>query len=337
MLNELAKIPVIQGGMGVGVSLSGLAGAVALEGGIGVISAAQPGYNRDGFFENPLKANLEALAYHIKRAKEIALGGVIGVNIMCALNHYADYVKCCIENKADLIISGAGLPLKLPELVKNTAVKIAPIVSSVKAANILLSAWDKKYGATADMIVVEGPKAGGHLGFSSDQLELDFDNGVKDIIECVTGYENKYNRAIPTIFGGGVFDKNDALHYLNLGCAGVQIGTRFVATEECDAHENFKLAYVNANKEDIAIVKSPIGLPGRALNNEFIRNSKSNLIEKCYSCVKGCNPANIPYCITKALVNSVSGKINEGLVFCGENVYKIKGITTVKKIMNEFL
>jgi len=336
----IAKIPVIQGGMGVGISLSNLAGAVAGEGGVGVISAAQPGYNWEGFADNPLKTNLEALAYHIKRAKEIAKDGVIGVNIMCAINNYADYVKCCIENKADLIISGAGLPINLPELVKNSAIKIAPIVSSVKAANVLLGAWDKRYGKTADMVVVEGPKAGGHLGFSLDQLEEDenFDESLKDIIESISKFEDKFDRAIPTVFGGGVFDREDAEHYIDLGCAGVQIGTRFAVTEECDAHENFKLAYVNATKEDVSIVKSPVGMPGRALKNEFIKKvlSTVNPVEKCHTCIKGCNPATTPYCITKALINSASGKLKEGLIFCGENVHKVTGITTVKKIMSEF-
>jgi len=337
----VAKIPVVQGGMGVGISLSGLAGAVAREGGVGIISAAQVGYNFEGFAENPLKANLESLAYHIKKAKETALGGVVGVNIMCVLNHYAEYVKCCIENKADLIVSGAGLPTNLPELVKNSTMKIAPIVSSVKAADVLLKIWDKKYGKTADMIVVEGPKAGGHLGFSLEDLqsEMDFDENVKNIIKHISEYEDKYNREIPTVFAGGVYDREDAEHYLELGCAGVQIATRFVATEECDAHENFKLAYVGAEKDDVTIVKSPVGLPGRAFKNEFIRKVLSGNcgIGKCGACIKSCNPKTAPYCITKALINSASGKMSDGLVFCGESVSKIKEITTVKKIMSEFV
>jgi len=336
----IAKIPVIQGGMGVGISLSSLAGAVAGAGGVGIISAAQPGYNWEGFASNPLKTNLEALAHHIKKAKEIAKGGIIGVNIMCAASNYAEYVKCCIENKADLIVSGAGLPINLPELVKNSAIKIAPIVSSVKAANILLSAWDKRYGKTADMVVVEGPKAGGHLGFTAQQLEedADFDESLKDIIDNISKFEEKYDRRVPTVFGGGVFDREDAERYMNLGCSGVQLGTRFAVTEECDAHENFKLAYVNAGIEDVSIVKSPVGLPGRALNNEFIKKLVDNVRPsfECSNCINGCNPLTTPYCITKALINSAGGKLKEGLIFCGENVHKVKQITTVKKIMSEF-
>ncbi|MCL2577688.1 MAG: nitronate monooxygenase [Defluviitaleaceae bacterium] len=336
----IADIPIIQGGMGVGVSLSGLAGAVAKEGGIGVIAAAQIGFNLPGFVSNPFNANLEALSYHIKKAKEKALGGVVGVNIMCAVSHYADYVKCSIENKADLIISGAGLPLNLPELVKGSATKIAPIVSSVKAAAVLLKLWDKKYSTTADMIIVEGPKAGGHLGFTLEELEneVDFSENLKKIISEVSNYEEKYNKKIPTIFGGGIFDKHDIEYYLNLGLAGVQMATRFAATEECDAHENFKFAYVNAKQNDAVIVKSPIGLPGRALNNEFIRKVTTGgktLIEKCHSCIADCNPKNIPYCITNALINSVTGNVDQGLIFCGDTVHKINEITTVKKLMKE--
>ena len=325
--------------MGVGVSLSGLAGAVAAEGGVGVISAAQIGFNTHGFFSNPFKANMEALAFHIKKAKEKALGGIVGVNIMCAVTHYAEYVKCCVENKADLIISGAGLPINLPELVKGSAVKIAPIVSSVKAASVILKLWDKKYNATADLIVVEGPKAGGHLGFSPEELEsnFDFEEKIKNIFFEISHYEEKYNKKIPAIFGGGIHDKNDIEKYLQLGFSGAQIATRFVATEECDAHENFKLAYVAAKKTDAIIVKSPIGLPGRALNNEFIRKVSDGIkIEKCHGCIADCDKKTIPYCISAALINSATGKINDGLIFCGENVHKIKEISTVKKLMREF-
>jgi len=335
----LAPIPIIQGGMGVGISLSGLAGAVAAEGGVGVISAAQPGFNWPGFDSNPLKANLEALAYHIHTAKKNAKDGLIGVNIMCAVTNYADYVKCCIENGANLIISGAGLPTQLPALVRGTAVKIAPIVSSVKAAGILLKMWDKKLGETADMIVVEGPKAGGHLGFKLAELEtdMDYDTSVRGILEEVSHYEAKYDREIPTVFAGGVHDRADIDHYLGLGCAGVQMATRFVATEECDANESFKQAYIEAEKEDVTIVQSPVGMPGRALNNAFIKNLLQGrpIISKCHTCIAGCDPATTAYCITTALSNSAKGLINEGLVFCGANVDRVREMSTVKKIMRE--
>ena len=349
----ISQLPIVQGGMGVGISLSRLAGAVAYEGGVGVISAAQPGFNWDGFKNNPLKANLEALAYHIKAAKEKAKGGVVGVNIMCAITHYADYVKCAVENKADLIISGAGLPTQLPGLIKDTStisdttrstsdgstIKIAPIISSAKAASVILKMWDKKFGQTADMIVIEGPKAGGHLGFKAEDLdqETDYNSEIKEILQEVAKYEEQYDRQIPTVFAGGVHNRTDVDHYTNLGCAGVQVATRFVATEECDAAEGYKNAYINAQEEDVVIVKSPVGMPGRALNNEFIQGLKDSAkkITECRGCIIGCDHKKIPYCITSALINAALGKTHEGLVFCGACVYKIKEMSTVKKIINE--
>lgn len=339
----VAKVPIIQGGMGVGVSLSSLAGAVAREGAIGVISAAQPGYLEDDFSSNPLAANLRSLGNHIKKAKEISNNGIIGVNIMCASKNYEEYVKCAIDNGADLIISGAGLPTDLPKLVEGYNIKIAPIVSPPKSASVILKMWDRRYGRTADMVVIEGPKAGGHLGFSNESLEeyksKDYDKEVLEIIEIVKEYENKYNKKIPVVFAGGVFDRKDIDHYISLGCSGVQMATRFVATEECDADINFKMAYINSKKEDIVIVKSPVGLPGRAINNKFMKDKKliNEKITKCYKCLKKCNMADIPYCITGALVRAVKGDIDNSLVFCGENAYRLNKIITVKELIKELI
>ena len=339
----VAKVPIIQGGMGVGVSLSSLAGAVAREGAIGVISAAQPGYLEEDFSNNPLTANLRSLGNHIKKAKEISNNGIIGVNIMCASKNYEEYVKCAIDNGADLIISGAGLPTDLPKLVEGYNIKIAPIVSPPKSASIILKMWDRRYGRTADMVVIEGPKAGGHLGFSNESLEeyesKDYDKEVLEIIEIVKEYENKYNKKIPVVFAGGVFDRKDIDHYISLGCSGVQMATRFVATEECDADINFKMAYINSKKEDIVIVKSPVGLPGRAINNKFMKDKKliNEKITKCYKCLKKCNMADIPYCITGALVRAVKGDIDNSLVFCGENAYRLNKIITVKELIKELI
>lgn len=339
----VAKVPIIQGGMGVGVSLSSLAGAVAREGAIGVISAAQPGYLEEDFSNNPLTANLRSLGNHIKKAKEISNNGIIGVNIMCASKDYEEYVKCAIDNGADLIISGAGLPTDLPKLVEGYNIKIAPIVSPPKSASVILKMWDRRYGRTADMVVIEGPKAGGHLGFSNESLEeyesKDYDKEVLEIIEIVKEYENKYNKKIPVVFAGGVFDRKDIDHYISLGCSGVQMATRFVATEECDADINFKMAYINSKKEDIVIVKSPVGLPGRAINNKFMKDKKliNEKITKCYKCLKKCNMADIPYCITGALVRAVKGDIDNSLVFCGENAYRLNKIITVKELIKELI
>jgi len=337
-----ARLPIFQGGMGVGVSLSRLAGAVAAQGGVGVISAAHPGYNMDGFSANPLEVNKKALAYHIGAAKDQSRGGLVGVNLMCAMRDYAHYVKCCVKAKADLLISGAGLPSNLPELVDGSEMRIAPIVSSAKAATVLLKLWDRKYSRTADMVVIEGPKAGGHLGFSPEELaaEESYDTAVTDIIAVVAEYESKYDRHIPVVFGGGIEDSTDVKHYMGLGCAGVQVATQFVATEECDAHENFKLAYVNAKKEDVVIVKSPVGMPGRAINNAFIKGVAARgltAIDKCCACIISCNPKSTPYCITQALINSVSGDVDNGLIFCGDGVDKIDRISTVKEVIGKLI
>ncbi|MDD7792736.1 NAD(P)H-dependent flavin oxidoreductase [Clostridium sp. 'White wine YQ'] len=340
--NLIAKLPIIQGGMGVGVSSSKLAGAVASCGGIGVISGAQIGYTEDDFEIDSLKANLRALKNHIKVAKETAKGGIIGVNLMVAMKNYEEHVKAAIEAGVDIIISGAGLPTNLPKIAKGFNVKLAPIVSSLKGANVILKLWDKHHGVSPDMVVVEGPKAGGHLGFSKDDLEsgdIDFDKSVVDIIELVKTYEEKYNKSIPVIAAGGVFDGHDIAKYLKLGASGVQIASRFVATEECDAHINFKNAYINSKKEDIVIVKSPVGMPGRAIKNAFVErvNLEGEKVTKCYNCLVPCDPKTTPYCITKALINAVKGDLDNALIFCGENAYRINKMYTVSELMNELI
>ena len=332
-----AKIPIVQGGMGVGVSLSGLAAAVAAEGGVGVISAAHIGFDLPNFEQNPIKANLEALAQHIRIAREKAKGGVIGVNIMTAMRHYDELVKQSVKSKVDIIFSGAGLPVNLPALVKNSTTKIAPIVSSVKSAAVLLKMWDRRYGMTADAVVVEGPKAGGHLGFKPEEIEAkeDYDAELMDIIAFINTYEEKYDKKIPVIFAGGVYNKSDIERYLEMGCDGVQMASRFVATDECDAHIRFKEAYVKAKADDIVLVKSPVGMPGRALFNNFIQRIQGQkpAIKKCYDCITPCNPKEAPYCITKALITSVKGDTDNGLLFCGANTHHINGITSVKSLM----
>lgn len=334
------KYPIVQGGMGVGVSLHKLAGAVAKAGGLGVISAAQPGFLSESFFTNVKEENMKALAREIKLAKEIAPDGVIGVNIMVALNNYEDYVKCCIENGADIIISGAGLPMDLPKFAEDK-IKIAPIVSSGKACKIILQRWAKKFDRTADMVVIEGPLAGGHLGFKPDEAEnnKDMTEEIAEVLEIAKEYGERYNKTIPVIFGGGVYTREDIDKYMAMGLDGVQMATRFVATEECDAHINFKMAYVNAKKEDIVIVKSPVGMPGRAINNDYMKRTKiqQDSIERCYGCLVKCNPKEIPYCISKALFNAAKGDTDNALLFCGANAYKVDKITTVDEIFKELI
>lgn len=338
----IAKIPVIQGGMGVGVSLSKLAGAVALEGGIGVISTAQIGYRMPEFDLHPIESNLKAIGEEIKKAKEIAKGGIIGVNIMVATQRYEDYVKAAVAAGVDLIISGAGLPMSLPELVKGAKTKIAPIVSSVKSAQVICKYWLKKYNYLPDMVVIEGPKAGGHLGFSKEQLdnieEMDYDTEIRNIIEEVNKFGKTQEKEIPVVVAGGIYTREDMEHALSLGAKGVQVATRFVTTYECDASDAYKQAYLNAKKEDIVIVKSPVGMPGRAINNAFMKKAAEGQIPhgRCHLCVQTCKPAETPYCITDALVNAVKGNLDEGLIFCGENAWRSEKMESVKDIMQEF-
>lgn len=338
----VAKIPIIQGGMGIGVSLANLAGAVAREGGIGILSTAQIGYQEEMFEKSPLRANMDAIKKQFDKAKEIAKGGVVGFNIMAATFQYERYVKRCVEVGADVIICGAGLPVNLPELVEGSKTKIAPIVSSNKAAKVLLGMWKKRYNKTADFVVVEGPKAGGHLGFKADSIKESIDNmdeELKEIIATVNAFGKEFDRTIPVIFAGGVYTRSDIDHYLNLGCSGVQMATRFVVTEECDAPESYKQSYINAKEEDIAIIKSPVGMPGRAIKNQFTERIKHETIpiEKCRNCLshKHCDRKTIPYCISETLLNAVTKDPNHALVFAGSNAYRLNEKTTVHKIFEE--
>lgn len=335
----VAKIPVMQGAMGVGVSLSKLASAVANEGGVGVISGVQIGFNEPDFETNNDDANIRALKKHIRKARELSPNGILGVNLLAAINNYKEMVMAAVEEKIDIIISGAGLPTDLPSMVKGTKTKIAPIVSSSKAATVITKLWDRKYQYIPDLVIVEGPDAGGHLGFSEEELNQTekpkLEVIVQKVMEVLKPYEEKYNKSIPVIAAGGIFDGTDVAKYLKMGAAGVQMATRFVATEECDADRRFKEAYIQANKEDIGLVKSPVGMPGRAIHNDFVKRlQKEDIpIKKCYNCLKPCEPKNTPYCISKALINSVRGNLEEGLIFSGSNAYRIQSITTVKQLM----
>lgn len=337
-----AKIPVIQGGMGVGVSLSRLAGAVAACGGVGIISTAQIGYRDPEFDRKPIETNLRVIKEEVTKAREISQGGIIGVNIMVATKKYEEYVKAAVEAGVDLIISGAGLPMTLPALVEGAKTKIAPIVSSLKSAQVICKYWLKKYDRLPDLIVIEGPEAGGHLGFSLEQLQdiknFDFESEIKKIICYVKELAATYAKKIPVAVAGGIYTREDAEHAISMGADAVQMGTRFVTTHECDASLEYKQAYIQAKKEDIVIVKSPVGMPGRAIENGFIKRVKENRVpcQKCHQCVSTCDPSTTPYCITDALVNAAKGKIEDALVFCGSNAYRATKLELVRDIMEEF-
>ena len=336
------KKPLIQGGMGIGVSLSGLAGAVAKEGGAGTISAAQIGFLQPEFEQNPVLANLKAMEEELQKARKIAPDGILGFNIMVAMNHYETYVRKAVETGADFIVSGAGLPLDLPAMVSDTDIAIAPIVSSARGAALILKYWEKKYHRYPDFIVIEGPEAGGHLGFSRKQLEekMDYDMEISEILKLVRVYEKKAERKIPVAVGGGICDKARAEHGFMLGADLIQVASRFITTKECDADSAYKDAYLKAQKEDIVLVSSPVGMPGRAIRNSFLERVEKGEVQrpqKCFGCLKHCNPAEIPYCITEALIHAVKGDTENGLFFCGAQVFLANQIETVQDVMEDLL
>ena len=341
--NLVAKLPIVQGGMGVGISLSNLAGNVALNGGIGVLSGVEIGFNEPDYYQNKKEANSRALKYHIKRAKEIAKDGIIGINIMAVLNNFEEIVTEAVREKIDIIFSGAGLPLNLPSFTKETDTKVVPIVSSDRAATLICKTWDKRYDMVPDAIVLEGPKAGGHLGFSKEELEdssKNLESLLAEVLEAIKPYEEKYGREIPVIAAGGIVNGEDIAELLKLGASGVQMGSRFAATEECDASQAFKDAYINAKEEDIVLINSPVGLIGRAINNKFIEDAKMGLRKpiKCITnCLKPCKPTEVQYCIANALINAQKGNLNSGFAFAGTNAYKINKIISVKELMEELV
>lgn len=343
--NKTIKYPIIQGGMGVGVSLGGLSGAVAREGAMGTISTVAIGYREDDFYENPLEANKRALKREMEKAREISGGeGLVGINIMVAINDYDQLVRAAGEEGVDYIISGAGLPLNLPELVEDKNILLAPIVSSLKAFKLINKVWTKRYNRHPDFIVVEGPGAGGHLGFKMDEITngKSLEEITIEILEEVKRIEEDSGREIPVFVAGSLYDGKDLRRFRELGATGLQIGTRFIGTEECDAHPNFKEMILNSKEEDLILIESPVGLPGRAIKNKFLEDIKLNRrpSSRCINCLKTCSPGETQYCILDALINAAKGDIDNGLFFSGTNVHRVEEILPVKeiieKIMKEF-
>ena len=342
--SHTARIPLIQGGMGVGISLGNLAGAVAKEGGVGIISAAQIGYRQEGFESHPVESNLKAMEEELKKAREIAPDGVIGFNIMVALDHYKEYVQKAVEIGADLIISGAGLPVDLPKYAQGGNTALVPIVSSARAAKTIMRYWQKKYQYKPDAVVIEGPFAGGHLGFSEEDIEFynqnSYDEEVHKIQDIVKSFEEVYDSHIPVALAGGLDSKEAVAHAFDLGVDAVQVATRFITTHECDASETYKRAYLNIKDEDIRIVKSPVGMPGRALNNTFIKEVEKQgriMPDRCLRCLEHCDRANIPYCISSALIHAAKGDLDKGLLFIGAHGTGRKELESVKEVITSLL
>ena len=334
------ELPIVQGGMGVGVSLSGLASAVAEEGGVGVISCAGLGLLYPKFSKDYLTNSIMGLREEIRKARA-KTRGVIGVNVMVALTNFADMVRTAVAEKADVVFSGAGLPLDLPSyLRKGSKTKLVPIVSSARAARLICEKWEKGYDYLPDAVVVEGPGAGGHLGYKSEQIgnaAYSLERVVPEVVAEVARYENRCGRSIPVIAGGGLYTGEDIYRIMRLGAAGVQLGSRFVTTEECDASPVFKQAYIEARKDDIEIIASPVGMPGRAIAGEFIRKVKAGLTRprRCaFHCIKTCDYTKSPYCIIMALYHAAKGNLSRGYAFAGAKAYLSKKITSVRETID---
>jgi nitronate monooxygenase len=337
------KLPIIQGGMGIGISLSGLASAVANEGGIGVIATAGIGILEPDSATNFLAANIRALKKELRKARE-STKGILGVNIMVALSNFADMARTSIEEGVDVIFSGAGLPLNLPQFLgENKKTKLVPIVSSARAAGIIFKKWIERYNYIPDAVVVEGPLAGGHLGFKKDQIidpEYSLENLIPQVIAEVNIFEKKYRKPIPVIAAGGVYTGADIHRFLQLGASGVQMATRFITTDECDASIEFKKTFLDLKQEDLVIIKSPVGLLGRAIKNKFITDvdlGKKKPFRCPYHCITTCDYKNSPYCIALALINACRGKLNHGFAFSGANAYRSTEIVSVKNLFDTLL
>lgn len=336
----IAKVPIIQGGMAVGISKHGLASAVANAGGIGVIATAGIGHVADDVSSNFIEANNRVFAEEIRKAKSLT-DGIIGVNIMAALSNYASLAKVAIKEKADIIFSGAGLPLSLPSFLSegDTSTKLVPIVSSAKALMLIARRWIGKFNYVPDAVVIEGPLAGGHLGFKKEEIfkeEYSLEKLVSDVVAQARELEDKHGKPVPVIAAGGIYSGADIYKFIKMGASGVQMATRFVTTHECDASDEIKNAFVNAKKEDIVIIESPVGMPGRAIRNQFLDDVASGQKKpfKCpFHCIITCNVKDAPYCIANALRNATEGKLSEGFVFAGQNVWRVDKIVHVSELM----
>ena len=341
--NLSISVPIVQGGMGVGISLSGLASAVANEGGGGVISSAGLGLLYRNLSKDYIQVSIMGLKEELRKARE-KTKGVIGVNVMVAMSNFTDMVKTAIAEKADIIFSGAGLPLNLPSfLQKDSVTKLVPIVSSARAARVIAEKWHSLYNYLPDAFVVEGPKAGGHLGFKDEQINdehFSLEHILPEVIDEVQDMGARYGKEIPVIVAGGIYTGEDIKRFMDMGASGVQMGTRFVTTEECDASDVFKQTYIEAKQEDIQIIKSPVGMPGRAIFSKFIQKVKEGQKQPktCMcKCIKTCDISKSPYCIIAALYNAFKGNMDNVYAFAGANAFRATKIVSVKETFRSLL
>lgn len=337
-------LPIIQGGMGIGISLSGLAGAVSKAGGVGVLAAACIGMDEPDFKANYVEANNRAMRKQIRAVRSHSQG-ILGVNIMVALTNYESVVRTVVEEGVDIIFSGAGLPMSLPDIVgKGEGPKLVPIVSSARAARVICKKWLHRYDRLPDAVVVEGPKAGGHLGFKRKDVfapAFKLEALVPEVVSELAPFaQNAGLPAIPVIAAGGIYTGEDIYNFMQLGAAAVQLGTRFVATHECDASMNFKRAFLEAKKADITLINSPVGMPGRAIRSKFVEEVEDGQRKpfSCpYHCLQTCKQQSSPYCIALALINAQRGKMRHGLAFSGENAWRVDKILSVQELLDELV
>lgn len=343
--NRELALPLIQGGMGVGVSMGGLAGAVAAQGAMGTLSTADAGWNEPDFATHPQQANLRALRREVQRAKRLAAGaGLVAVNAMVATRQYADSVRTALEAGADAIVSGAGLPLELPALAEGFEALLAPIVSGPRAAQLICRTWAKRYSRVPDFVVLEGCQAGGHLGFEEADLLFGrctpLSRLIPEVLAALRPFEEKFGRAIPLFCAGGVATGAEMARCTRLGAAGAQLATRFIATEECDAGQGYKDVLLAARPEDLRIIHSPVGMPGRAVNSPLVQRLAAGMRQPpahCSGCIKSCRPAETPFCITHALIEAVKGNWEEGLFFSGSRVDLVDRMRTVPDLIDELM
>ena len=347
------KYPIFQGGMGLGISWDKLAGNVSLEGGLGIISSVGTGYyeNRK-FIDKELNAkpfgsenfySTRGLRAVIENARKICGDLPLGVNIMYAANDYARVVKDACEAGINIIVSGAGLPTNLPEFTQNfKEIALVPIVSSAKALRIICKRWLQRYERLPDAVVLEGPLSGGHQGFTYEQC-LDPEFSLFNLIPQVKA-EIKEWGDFPLIAAGGIWDKNDIEKAISLGADGVQMGTRFIGTHECDADIGFKEVLLAAEEKDIELIKSPVGYPARGIRTNLINlvdkrmGPKIQCISNCVSpCQRGKEAKQVGYCIADRLFDAYSGKKESGLFFTGANGYKLKELISVKELMHKLV
>ncbi len=340
--NLRIELPIIQGGMGVRVSSSSLASAVSNEGALGVIAAVGLG-EECGNEQRDYKMRSRAELTNIIRETKGMTKNPFGVNIMCVLTNYDELVEAAQAESVDVIISGAGLPLRLPSLIKNNQTKLIPIVSSARAALLICSTWVRRYKRLPDAIIVEGPLAGGHLGYSlaelADENNFNLDKILSEVLVVTRAFENGKSR-IPVIAAGGIFDGKDIARVMRLGASGVQMATRFVCTHECDVSLQYKEAYIAAKKEDIVVIKSPVGMPGRVIRNEFVKKvtEGAHVPFGCeYKCLYTCDSNKVNYCIAKALLSAYRGEMDKGFAMCGSNAYRINKIISVKELISELV